>query len=181
MKSWQLLTWKVTLTSRCSSGVSLLETVVVCALLSLIVTLSFPHITPFFYESKVKTELHMLMNACELQQQRAVMEQRSCTIVLHPECHAYSYDDMTVTFPPEVRFHLGDGIKGPPAAPRNFPSDVVTFERHTITFYAEGTIQAGSIYCSDPAHRCQYALTIPVEGPPRVCLYRYNGRWIAIT
>ena len=179
MKYWALPAWKAISTTNVR-GLSLLETIIVCALLSFIVVLSIPHISPFFYESQVKAELLTLMNICELQHQRAVLEQCPCTIIFDPKYHSYSYDDSTIHFPPQVRFHLCDGVKGPPASPRNLPSDVVTFDRHTITFYPEGNIQAGSIYCSDHMYRCQYAVTVPVDGPPRFHLYRYSGNWVAM-
>jgi len=64
--------------------------------------------------------------------------------------------------------------KGPPAYPEKKIVAPTSFTNKTIRFFADGSMQAGSLYFSNTARDCLYAFTIPVSAMPCMRIYEYN-------
>ena len=59
-------------------------------------------------------------------------------------------------------------------------SQEISFENNHIIFYADGTIQAGTVYLVDVNKKLLYALTSGVGHISFLRKYRYDGSWHVI-
>lgn len=75
-----------------------------------------------------------------------------------------------------LRFGVPATVLGPPANPTAPVHDPVTFPDHCILCYAQGTVQAGTLYVTDDAQRV-YALSSGVSPVSYVRTYYYDGTW----
>lgn len=161
-------------------GMTLFETVISCAILVLIVSLSFSYMSSFSHQ-RVRAELDKLAHICVFLHKSALASNRTQQLVFDRACNAYEYNGQRVQLPPGVRFAAASHIAGPPSAPTYKIVSPITFEKDCIVFSPEGNIRAGTVYLSDRRCQCQYALTVSVDGSSHIRRYRFSKTWTLVS
>ncbi len=162
-------------------GFSLIELMIALALLVFLVRLGLGAFA-IYDRMVVRMELERLYMLFVYLQRRAVYEARAHTVQFDSEHQAYSRL-------PKIREHLTKGVifgvtsgaKGPPSQPSELIHTPVTFPDQCVTFYPDGTIQAGAIYLTDTRHRYGYALTCAVAQVSHIRRYMLSDKkWVPI-
>ena len=66
---------------------------------------------------------------------------------------------------------------GPPSNPTRPLVKPVTFKNETITLYADGIVESGTVYITDSDHTVLYAVSSGVGHTSLLRLYKYQGSW----
>lgn len=157
------------------NGFSLMELCIVIALCALLVSLG----TSFFAVHKrmlVRMDFDALYAVCVSLAQRAVALQQEQKLVFDGAAHAYSVNGQRYTMS-AAYFGVPIGAMGPPSDPHAIITDPVHFRDHTILFYPDGKIQAGTVYLTDSDHTIGYALTCPIAQFSYIRRYQYMTTW----
>jgi hypothetical protein len=130
-----------------------------------------------FHRIIVRNELDILTATCFMCQHAASLD----GTVRHIRCdiakNAYRYGNAFYQLPPQVRFAILPGLRGPPGAPRWSPQQPVTFVKNTIACFRKGIMQSGTVYLTDVGGKCQFALSNAVGSTYYMRKYTYNNGW----
>jgi prepilin-type N-terminal cleavage/methylation domain-containing protein len=160
------------------SGTTLIEIIVVIAVLTILVSLATPGFN-FLRKQSTLAELDKLHIVCNLLQKQAVSSQHKQYFILDSKYNSYFYCNHSEKLPSNILFNFIDGAKGPPANPKKMIHHAITFKNNKITFHKNGTISAGTLYLTDKNKQNMYALTIPVSQVSFIRKYKYKkNKWI---
>lgn len=158
------------------TGSTLLEVVVVCALFVTLATLCIGAYR-FFHRFAAQIELEQLYMACRYMQRRAMCTHQEQHLVFNLQERRYQYANRSHTLMNGVEFGVINGVQGPPAHPTHAVIKPITFPNNTIIFYPSGIISSGSVYITDNAHSCCYALSNGVSSISLLRRYVYRRTW----
>jgi len=164
---------------RIEPGFSLIEMMIVIALLAIVITLVGVS-TQFMHKIVARTEVELLHATCCNLQQRAIATRQEQTLHFDETNHSYRYNDHVHKLPPTVQFAVLPEAKGPPSEPINSLTSAITFANKTIVFNSDGIIQAGAVYVLDVPGSNLYALSSWVSPVSFLRKYRYDGKWYLI-
>lgn len=74
-------------------------------------------------------------------------------------------------------FGIMPGVQGPPAAPHKLLTSPITFQDNKIVCYAQGTLDAGTVYITDDKASWLYAISLGVSPLSYVRTYFFDGSW----
>ncbi len=178
-------------------GFTLSEIVWTLSLVQLIIALSVPFI---FWSKRITVfhEMQRLYATLQYAQRKALIERKPCTLVFYPERGSYALDHEHV-MDASVIFGIQPGLCGPPSAASHQITDAITWPHKKIVFYpldhaknsagtstlgtntlgtsALGASTSGTVYMTDTARSCCYALTCDASYGSILRRYRYKGKW----
>ena len=157
-------------------GFLLSELLCVFFFVTLLVGCAVSHMS-FLSRGYARSELELLYQTCVYAQHHAMSSGRPCTVVLDLDKHRYTCNDKISMLADGVRFGFREDVKGPPSAPGKPIVKASTFKNNIITCSPDGIIDAGTVYITDTAQRCLYALTSGVAPYSYLRKYRYAGKW----
>ena len=106
---------------------------------------------------------------------RAQLERTDQILFLDLAQQRYSYNSADMhTLTKDVCFSTCFDAKGPPAYPEKIITKATSFVKNQIRFFADGSMQSGSLYFSHKNKDCLYAFTIPVSLKPCIRTYAYD-------
>lgn len=158
------------------SGFSLIELIIVIALVTIIALLAGSHLV-FLDRMMIRAELEHLYVTCYMLQRRAMMLQTTQTLTFNVIDHSYHYRQTEYRLPTSVRFGTAAGVKGPPSCAEHEISIPVTFKENSITFTPDGIIQPGAVYLTDRLRRYTYVLSCAVGHVSYLRRYQYTQGW----
>lgn len=170
-----------------NKGFSLIEVLIVVALLSIISALSFNFYT-INKASFVKADLDKLYSTCLYARQKAQLTKSLYSLEFSIKYSAYTlyrhsniYKNnknktkiLEYSLANTTVFGALPSVMGPPGNPSSYIHDSITFRDHVIFFYPDGTLSAGVVYLSDTARRYTYALTSSVSQVSYIRRYIYS-------
>lgn len=158
-----------------SRGVTLLELLVVLALLGLLATLALPHWEGMIRHHRLVQAVQTLALDLIRTRERAWIRGETQWMDLQPEVGTYQTPLGRYTLPPGIRFGTTPGVLGPPSHPAPLQDpDGVTFPGNRIRFDPEGTASPGTLYLTNG--EATRALTLTLTG--RVRLWQWqDGAW----
>jgi prepilin-type N-terminal cleavage/methylation domain-containing protein len=159
-----------------SSGFSLLEMLIVLALVSLTLCLSFGQLH-FLRRGYASAELDNLYQTCLYMQRHAMVAGKACDITLDITGNYYQFNDQRCQLIQGVQFGILPNVKGPPSTPTKLLSKPCSFKNNQISFSKDGSISAGTVYITDVTHNCLYALSSSVASYSYLRKYRYADKW----
>jgi type II secretory pathway pseudopilin PulG len=163
---------------------SLIELLVVVALVVLVVTFTVPR-TTFVVRFLVQAEINKLYSIFSYLQQRAMVSNQVQELSFDIARHAYRFKTVqgvltTQSLPGSVRFGVLDHVKGPPSNPTKPLEKAVTFPLRqgvsTVSFLTNGKITPGAVYLVDRGARYLGALTCPISQVSYIRKYAYDGQ-----
>lgn len=157
-------------------GFTLIEIIIVLALISIIVCLSMINIQSF-NGLTVRIEIEKLYATCFYLQQKALSSQTKQVLKFDLHKGAYTYDNHYEELSSKVIYGFIDGVKGPPSSPQEVIGKKSSFDNDQIVFYPDGIIQSGALYLTDVNKKTLYALTSGVGKISFLRKYRYDGSW----
>lgn len=157
------------------NGFSLIELMIVIALLSLIAMLSVGSYHTF-NRFLVSAELNQLRILLLCMRYKAMALHSTISIAFNRAQQSYMIDNHAYPLHAASLNYI-PGVMGPPAYPQQLINKSITFADDRITFYADGTMNAGTLYVTDQQHSCMYALTIAVHDVANIRIYSYNKTW----
>ncbi len=157
-------------------GYTVIELTIVCGLCALIVCLVSINVS-FFNGCVVRSELDRLHMVCMTLQRVAFVTHRSTTLYIDMRNNLYTYQGHVHKLPPQVRFGIIAGVKGPPSCPNADLTTPVTFKHAAITCTAQGIIHPGTLYLTDKEQKVMYALSSGIAQVSYLRKYRYAGEW----
>ena len=150
-------------------------------LILFIVTISVPRIT-FMRRFLLRTEIEKLHAMFHYLQERALVINEDQMLMFDIEHQCYFIGDRKEQLPQGIIFGFLPNTAGPPSKPIKPITHAVTFKNNKATFYADGTIAAGTVYLTDLDRTSMYALTSPISQISFLRTYRYyKGSWVPLT
>ncbi len=149
------------------------------AIIAVLMCLSGMH-ARIFDRLLVRSELERFYGVCHYLQRSAMVTNEPVQLVCDTDRNTYRYRTAEYRLPAHVIFGCPAGVSGPPASPTNAISNPVTFKNSTITFHPDGVIQAGTVYFTDAAKRCAYALSCAVSQVSYLRKYQYTNTWVLL-
>ncbi|MEX0848753.1 MAG: prepilin-type N-terminal cleavage/methylation domain-containing protein [Candidatus Dependentiae bacterium] len=159
-----------------SLGFSLLEMLIVLALVSLTLYLSFGQLR-FLKRGYACAELDSLYQTCLYMQRHAMVTGKTCDITLNLVDNSYQFNNQQCQLAQGIQFDVLPYVKGPPSTPTKLLSKPCSFKNNHISFSKDGSMSAGAVYITDVAHNCLYALSSSVSSYSYLRKYRYAGKW----
>lgn len=142
-------------------GFTILELMVVLAIISILSVLAVPDITAFTNRIHLETTARDLTSDLREMKMKAMIERDNFTISFDPENNSYDLPERKVYLPPEIRFGFGPGVLGPPE------EDGVTFPSNKANFYPQGTNSMGTVYLTNN-ETLTMKITISITGRVRI-------------
>lgn len=158
------------------SGFSLIELLIVLLIMASTATIGI-YSLHFLDRSRIKNELHLLHNTCMYLQRKAIATRQEQELTFNRAHNSYSFDQSTHQLPACMQFGTRTGIMGPPSSAKHPIATPITFAQEHITFYPDGTVQAGAVYLTDQRKQLQYALTCGVAQIVYIRLYEHIEQW----
>ena len=158
------------------SGFSLIETMIVIALIALIMGLVGANYA-FLNRILVRSEVEKLYTICRYLQHCAVVKNRPQELRFDRANNTYTYNEQRHTLSRHVTFGFLPNTKGPPSSPNATVQNPITFVQKKITFYPEGVISSGTVYLVDSSQQYMYALSSPISQVSYLRKYQYNNGW----
>lgn len=161
-------------------GFMLLEVAIVLALIAIGAALTIPTFR-IFDRLMVKTEIDVLYLAIKSLEQKAITSGKSYDLIFNEKDNSYTAEGLVYHLHSPAIFGIVERVVGPPSNPQKIITKAVNFPDNKITIFADGVIQAGSIYITDKNKKYLYALTCPVSDISYLRRYVYNGHWTLIS
>ena len=156
-------------------GFTLFELAVCCTLCCLLFSFS-AHVVGLTTRLALLQELDRLHAVILFMQRKALLDDKTYTLVFSQEKDGYQAGAKH-TFCPSVRFEGISCMQGPPASPGRPIKDAITWLGHTIYFYPNGTISAGSVYLTNDTNTLYCALTCDIGHINHIRRYFYTNTW----
>ena len=123
----------------------------------------------------VKAEVDIFYTTSTYLWYRAQLERKDQLLLLDLSDNSYSSGaGQRQKLTKDIFFSACLEAKGPPAYPEKIIIKATSFVKNQIRFFADGSLQSGSLYFCNRAKDCLYAFTIPVSVAPCMRIYRYN-------
>lgn len=142
--------------------------------------LSIPHFS-FLQKTLVRSEIEKMHALFVYMQHLAIATQKDQTIEFDVANNVYFCNKQMIALAQGISFGTISGVYGPPSSPHTLINKPITFAHNKITFYAQGTMQAGTIYLTDRSKNYLYALTTPVSHISYVRRYKYEREWVQLS
>lgn len=142
----------------------------------IIVMLAVPNLT-FLQRHAVRAELGNLTTFITYVQRVAACIGQDQPIIINTERNSLEGAGRIHRLGRGVQFGILPGVKGPPAQPTAAITQPVTFQGGRIMCYAQGTVQAGTLYIVDERGTCLYAVSCPVGPVTYLRTYYFDGSW----
>ncbi|HRN78301.1 MAG TPA: prepilin-type N-terminal cleavage/methylation domain-containing protein [Candidatus Dependentiae bacterium] len=157
-------------------GISLLELIVVVAIIAVLVTLNTVH-SSFLQRILVRAEIEKLYTTCQHARCLAMATNQIQTIYFNTRDNTYSFGDRHEKLTQGIQFGFITGSKGPPAQPQLPLYKPITFQGDKIIFYPDGIVTSGTVYLIDAQGHTMYALSNAVAQVSYLRLYVYRTGW----
>ena len=161
------------------TGFTLFEVSIVIMLVVLMVSLGMGYFR-VIDRTLVRMELDKLYMLFVKLQQRARYEQKNLEISFDAVNNSYTYGNTVEKLAQGTQFGIIPNAKGPPSSPTTVLKNPVTFVDQRVIFYADGTIQAGTLYLTNTAHTILYALSCPISQVSYIRRYIFDKHWILV-
>ncbi|MCX5922237.1 MAG: prepilin-type N-terminal cleavage/methylation domain-containing protein [Candidatus Dependentiae bacterium] len=158
------------------SGFTLIELMVVVAIVSVIAVLTFTQVR-FLDGALMRAEVDKLYGMCMYAQRCAMLTNKKQVIIVDKAAKSYTYNGRCERLPDAIDFGFIAGVKGPPSDPRGDITSPITFKDDQIIFKPNGIIQPGSIYLVDTQKKSMYGLSSSVAQVSFLRKYRYDKKW----
>lgn len=161
-------------------GFSLIEMMVVVALLAIIMTLTIANVS-WLNSMVLRSEVDKLHTICMYVQRSAQVSDEPQQLTFDVAGNYYAFNGYQERLPHSLRFGIKPGIKGPPSKPTASPNSPVTFKNQSIRFTPRGIMHPGTVYLTDTGYATTYAVSSPIADYSYVRKYRYHAdRWIPV-
>ncbi len=114
---------------------------------------------------------------CWYARQHALATGKDCVVTIDVKNGTYSGLGRSEKLLSGVIFDTVSGALGPPSNPTRPLLKPVTFKNETITLYAEGIVESGTVYITDSDRTVLYAVSSGVGHTSLLRLYKYQGSW----
>lgn len=182
---------------------TLIELLIAMSIVFIIASMSLPRLN-IQTRRALLFELNSLSLIISLLQQKALASNQSQQIIIDTNTHSYTFPGKTkgrsYTLTQPLLFGFIDTIKGPPASPKRFITQSITFQQDytnlmhhskvakggpegifTITCAADGKLPSGSIYVIDQKKTIMGAVTVGIGEINALRIYLHeNNHWEAI-
>lgn len=156
-----------------------LEMGLVLTLLALMVVVALPQLS-WFTTFHVYAQVRQLADMVRYQQAHARMQATDCDIQFKLPNRYYIYGK-EYQLASHVQFGVLPGVYGPPSDPRTLITKPITFKGNLLHIAADGSLPSGTLYVTDVAQRCLYAVTLGVAQMFYVRIYHYDaGKWVLL-
>jgi len=172
-----------------SKAYSLIELIVVMAILAIVVSFSvsqITHIKRYFLFNDVEK----LFITFSYLQQKSIASNCQQDLVFDEAHNSFSYfgpSDKLCAQKLNKGVHFGfiTGVKGPPSRPTDEIKKAITFtpskEKITVCFFPDGKVTPGTVYLVDENKTVMGALTCPISGVSYMRKYRFdNKKWVVV-
>ncbi len=160
-----------------STGFSLVELILVLAIILFLATLSVPRLS-FIQRHLAKADANQLLITLLYLQREAMVANTKKKLKFLVNTNSYSYNGSVVPLSQGVCFGVAAGVYGPPSGGLKTPKSAVTYNKQTVEFLPDGKMNAGSVYLTDRNRSCMYALTTPISQVSYIRMYTYyKGTW----
>lgn len=163
-----------------SKGFTLLEMVVVLALITIGALLTIP-IFRIFDQLMVRTEVDVIYLAIKSLEQKAVTSGNQQELIFDEKNNSYTAEGVVYHLHSPAIFGIVEKVAGPPSKPQKIITKPINFPDNKLIIFSDGVIQAGTIYITDKEKKYFYALTCPVSDISYLRRYVYNGHWTLLT
>lgn len=154
---------------------TLLECCIAIAIIAF-VSLLGAHFFGIQSQSLLRFELEKLYSAVVYAQRKAIATGIEQVIKLDLKNQSYVIDEAHYTLHSGVTYGYAPESWGPPAHPVYQIDKSVTFKDDTIICYADGTLNAGTLYLKDKRSKYFYALTSGITPTVYLRMYRYQNK-----
>jgi len=169
-------------------GVSLLELMLVIAILAIMASMAMPSLSGWFYSNSIKDQAGTIAGVLEHARLKALKEGVRWRVLFYPGKGEYlafgdadgdgnigvEEEEMGPFFLDD-RVRFGSSISSGPNS-THIPSDGISLVNNMVSFSGMGSCNAGTVYLSSGTH--SYALRIlPATGTLRI--WEYRGSWEA--
>lgn len=175
--------------SKTSKSFSVVELVVVMAILTIVLSVSVPRVTNLDRYFMLN-ELEKMFMTFSYLQQKAIAGNCVQELTFDETNRTFCYNGpnnkaCVQILGKGVNFGFIAGVKGPPSNPTNLITKAITFspskEKPTVQFYPDGKIRPGTVYLVDKNKTFMGALTCPISGVSYMRKYRfYNKKWVVL-
>jgi hypothetical protein len=162
-----------------STGFFLLQLQIALILLFFMIGITVPQ-TSFFKRWHLQAEIGKMYTLFHYAHQKARTLHTDVTILYNEQEGTYQCDTITEQLPSFIIFGASQGIKGPPASPKDSVTQAITFPGKKVICYADGTISSGSIYITDQDRMYTYAITVGVSQVSFIRMYRFDTTWVPL-
>ena len=100
-------------------------------------------------------------------------------IDVHKKTYTCNGQDFSVC--PGIEFGILPFTQGPPSKPQTLITQPISFKDQKITFFPDGTMNSGTLYCTDVSKNFCYALTIPSAQVPVMRVYELQDKWVMLS
>jgi prepilin-type N-terminal cleavage/methylation domain-containing protein len=158
------------------SGFTLIELVIVVALVALLATLGMMQLS-FLDETITHAQVDKLAAVCSYVQHKAIASNSEHIILCDEQKNEYRGSNVVETLSPRVCFGFIPNVLGSPGSPSRAIKKAITFPDNSIHFYPTGIISSGTIYVTDKNKKYMYALSNAVSQVSYLRRYRYDKTW----
>ncbi len=166
---------------------TLIELLIVCALIVLLSSLTIPHLF-FISNASLRRELDVLYSTSAYLQHKAIATNRNQDLIFDKDNNSYIYNGRSGkahkhALSKNVIFGFLPESKGPPSKPERAIQKAITFSenspgKYVITFFPDATTTSGTVYLTNVQKTHMVAFTCPIAPISFIRKYRYeNGKW----
>lgn len=148
----------------------------VLAFVLIIVMLAVPHLG-FMQRHVVRWEVENIRSFVTYVQRLALATGQDHTIEFDSAHNIIRGAGRTYHLARGVKFGIMPGVSGPPAAPHTHLDQPITFKDSQIICYAQGTVDAGTVYITDDKATWLYAISSGVSPVSYLRTYFFDGTW----
>ncbi len=160
-----------------SSGFSLIEFILVFALIALLAMFAIPSMS-FLHRRMVKADAEQLLSTMLFMQREAMCSNSKKNLKFLASKNKYQYDGITISLSHGVLFGVVMGAKGPPSLHMKSPKAAITYQNQEILFWSDGKMSSGSVYLTNHSHDVMYAVTTAISHVSYIRMYTYyRGKW----
>lgn len=166
---------------------SLIEMLIVLAIIAVLTCITVPQ---FFSLRKqaLTNDIDQLFMVCAYLQQKAISRHTFLALTFDEENKSYTYPGInnkqtTIFLANNIQYGFIPNVKGPPGDPTKPITSAITFDTksatHSITFFSDGKISAGTVYFVDSKKKLMGALTCGLAHMSYMRKYFYTQKkWI---
>lgn len=148
----------------------------VLAFVLIIVTLAIPHLG-FIQRHVMRAEVDNVRVFITYVHRLALATATDQIIYCDPLNQTLTCGERTHALSRGVRFGTMPGVQGPPSAPTHVLTHPITFKDNRIVCYAQGTLDAGTLYFTDDKATWQYAVSLGVSPLSYIRTSVFDGTW----
>ncbi len=149
-----------------TTGFTLLELTIALAFCAFLVTM----VLPFFSITdhlRVRSEVDRIFMCMKSLRLKALADGKNYTL---------KWDVLKLS--DGIIYGAQTDVFGPPSSALYPIKDFITFPRHTMTCYADGTCDAGTVYLTSVSKTVTYALSVAIDSFGYIRRYHYrSGKW----